>query len=191
MPQRKANHEKNHLLQARLKRKSLLPQTFKRPSDPEQAREWLRKVADHLFDYPYAGPAQRFVAYGLRRFLSGKESLGRALGLSPQTEVKVGRPSISSKQVSAVTEMLVREVPVKQIAKETRLSKSTIDRVRADYNALTLRTALQKVEVGERLPDIELHDAQKRAGNVSKQRRKAIVEGIARTISSKNLLPDQ
>ena len=168
-------------------RKHSLPLKFRKPSDPEQAREWLLDVANHLFKYPYAGPAKRFVAYGLMRFLSGKESLSRALRLLPPTEVKAGRPSISLEQVRTVTEMLVRKVPVKQIAGETRLSKSTIDRVQADYNALTFKTALQKVEVGEMLPDIEARDAQKRAGKISKQRRKAIMEGIARAISPKDL----
>ena len=83
MPRCKANHEKNRLLGARLKRKSLFPKTFKHPSDPEQAKGWLRGVADHLSNFPNAGPSFRFVAYAIKKYLRAPKSrnLSKELGL--------------------------------------------------------------------------------------------------------------
>jgi hypothetical protein len=202
MPKLKTS-EKDRLKKAHFKKKTRLkldvPEGFRaptkmemvRPRSPEEAKEFLRAVADHLSNVPYGSPRFRFVAYGLKRFLTGKETLSRALGLSQQTKPVLGRPSVSSEQVSAVTEMLVRKVPVKQIARETRLSKSTIDRIRADYNAVTWESARRKVDVGEMIPDIEADEAEDRERKVSKHRRAAIIEGMARAIPLKDILPDQ
>lgn len=83
MPQHKTNHEKERLSQAGLKRRSLLPKRFKRPSDPEQAKEWLRSVADHLSNFPNAGPSFRFVAYAIKKHLRNPKTsfLAHELGL--------------------------------------------------------------------------------------------------------------
>jgi hypothetical protein len=84
MPRYK-DHEKNRLKNARLKKLSLLPKNkkLKRPSDPEQAKEWLRDVADHLSNRLNAGPGYRFVAYAIKRYLrdSKARDLHKELGL--------------------------------------------------------------------------------------------------------------
>lgn len=84
MPRNK-DHEKNRLKKARLKKLSLFPKNtkLKRPSDPEQAKEWLRNVADHLSSFENAGPGYRFVAYAIKKNLrTGKpQDLGKELGL--------------------------------------------------------------------------------------------------------------
>lgn len=76
MPRNK-EHERNRLKNARQKKLSLLPKNMKRPSGPEQAKEWLRDVADHLSNRPNAGPGFRFVAYAIKRYL--RDSKGRDL----------------------------------------------------------------------------------------------------------------
>lgn len=203
MPKLKMS-EKDRLRKAHLKKKTRLnldaPEGFGvstitkmkmvRPRSPEEAKEFLRAVADHLSNMPYGSSRFRFVAYGLKRFLTGKETLSRALGLSQQARPVLGRPSTSSEQVSTVTEMLVRNVSVKQISTETRLSKSTIDRIRADYNAVAWESARRKVDVGQMIPDIEATDAKERLLKVPKHRRVAIIEGMARAIPLSDLLPD-
>ena len=75
MPRREKNHEKNRLKNARLKKLSLLPKNKKirRPSDPVQAEEWLRDVADHLSNLPNASHGYRFVAYAIKRYLRNSE----------------------------------------------------------------------------------------------------------------------
>ncbi len=92
MPRYK-DHEKNRLKNARLKKLSLLPKNkkLKRPSDPDQAKDWLHEVADHLSNYPNAGPSFRFVAFAIKRFLrkSDARDLSKELGLINP----VGRPS--------------------------------------------------------------------------------------------------
>jgi hypothetical protein len=84
MSLREKDHEKTRLKNARLKKLSLFPKRkkLKRPSDPEQARKWLREVADHLSNFPNAGPGYRFVAYAIKRFLrSNTRNLSKELGL--------------------------------------------------------------------------------------------------------------
>jgi len=75
MPQRN-DREKNRLKSARLKNLSLLPKsnTLRKPSDPEQAKEWLLDVADHLSNLANARPHFRFVAYALKRFLRDSDN---------------------------------------------------------------------------------------------------------------------
>jgi len=73
MPRNKDN-EKNPLKKARLKKLSLFPtrKKLQHPSDREQAKKWMHDVAKHLDTWPNAGPAYLFVAYALRRYLSGR-----------------------------------------------------------------------------------------------------------------------
>jgi hypothetical protein len=51
------------------------PEAKRRPSDTKQAKQWLGEVADHLSNYPYAGPAYRFVASAIKRYLRGSKNL--------------------------------------------------------------------------------------------------------------------
>jgi len=82
---RNQDHEKNRLKNARLKKLSLFPKSarLKRPSDPEQAKEWLRQVADHLSNLINAGPGFRFVACAIKKYLRRPKTieLARELGL--------------------------------------------------------------------------------------------------------------
>ncbi len=162
------------------------------PSSPKEAREWLLRIADHLETFPNAGPSFRFVAGAIKKYLQnpGANRLQQELGLVMKQSPKEGRPSVSPETVSTVTEMLVQGKTVAEISRQVKASKSTIDRIRADYNALTWKTALKKVEVGEMLPAIEASEAEERALKVSQERRTAIFEGIARAIPLKSLLPD-
>src|SRR5262245_19697353 len=70
-------------MNARGKRQSIIPKSFKRPSDPKQAKQWLNDVADHLSNLPNAGPSYRFVAFAIKRTLrkGQPEDLCRELGL--------------------------------------------------------------------------------------------------------------
>ena len=113
MPLRKNDHETNRLKNARLKKRALFPKSkkLKRPSDSEQAREWLRQVADHLSNFPNAGPAYRFVACAIKRFLRGKPgNLSKELGLVSSP----GRPRtfperIAEKDRARKTHKLIRD----------------------------------------------------------------------------------
>jgi hypothetical protein len=77
------DRERNRLKNAPKKRQAVLPKRFKRPSDPEQAREWLNDVADHLSSLPNSGPSSRFVAFAIKRTLRKRrpEDLSKELGL--------------------------------------------------------------------------------------------------------------
>ena len=83
MPRTK-DHEKNRLKKARLKKLSRFPKNakLKRPSDPEQAKEWLREVADHLSNHLNAGPCFRFVAYAIKKYLRHPKTLDLASELN-------------------------------------------------------------------------------------------------------------
>jgi hypothetical protein len=83
MPRTK-DHEKNRLKKARLKKLSRFPKNakLKRPSDPEQAKEWLREVADHLSNHLNAGPCFRFVAYAIKKYLRHPKTLDLASELT-------------------------------------------------------------------------------------------------------------
>lgn len=86
MPRHRKIDETDQLAEVRLKKQSLFPKTLKRPSDPEQAQEWLRRAADHLDDYYEnynGGPPFRFVADAIKRYLEDPKtrSLHHELGL--------------------------------------------------------------------------------------------------------------
>lgn len=184
--------EKDRLKKSRLKKVSgaLKFKAF-RPSSPKEAKEYLRAVADHLSNLPNASTRFRFVALGIKQFLRGTVPLSHALGLAPKTTTKRGRPSVASSKVTAITKMLVEKVPVPKIAQVIGVSKSVVDRVGADYRAITWETALNKVDIGEELPEIEAKDAERRAMKVQKDRRVAILDGIASAIPLTKLLPEE
>jgi gluconate kinase len=112
MPRDK-DHEKNRLRTARLKKLSRFPKStkLKRPSDPEQAKEWLRDVADHLSNLSNAGPPFRFAAYAIKRFLrSNTRNLSKELDLvSPRGRQRTFKERITEKDRARKTHRLIRE----------------------------------------------------------------------------------
>jgi hypothetical protein len=74
--------------------------------------------------------------------------------------------------------MLAQNHAVEEIAKLIRVSKTTVERVRADYNALTFKTALSKLSPGDWLDDIQYKQAEIRARGVRGNIRRAIIAGI-------------
>jgi len=68
-----------------------------------------------------------------------------------------------------------------------------VERVRADYNAITLQNELSRLAPDDSLADIEYKRAERRARGVNKVWRDAIVKGMRDSISLKDLidpLPD-
>lgn len=94
--------ERDRLKKAHYKKKTRLkldaPEGFRaptkfemvRPKSPEEAKEFLRAVADHLSNVPYASGRFRFVAMAIKRFLrNSKRGLSQELALVAPP----GRPS--------------------------------------------------------------------------------------------------
>jgi hypothetical protein len=112
----------------------------------------------------------------------------------PRTAANRGRPSVPFNKVKAVARMLAQADRLNQkpeiatIAKKTKLSPTTVQRIRADYRALTLDEAKSHIEIGESLPDVEYKRAERRARTVSKRVHEAIVEGIAEAIQLEDLV---
>lgn len=195
MPTRKPNREKNRLKNVRVRKPSLLPKRFKRPSDPEQARKWLREVADHLSNFPNAGPGYRFVAYAIKKFLHapGKMRLGDALGLKPRIDSKRGRPPVPAKTIRAISKMLTLKVDVQKIVEVVDRSKSFVESIRADYRAVTWEAPLSKIDIGDELRQIspEFQAAEARERQVPKVRRDAIILGISDAIPLSEIIPNE
>lgn len=84
--------------------------------------------------------------------------------------------------------MLTQKVDTSTIAKRVKRSKTTIEKVRADYRAITLDEALSHIEKGEVLPDIEYKDAEERARKIPAKVRTAIIRGIVDTISAEDIV---
>ena len=84
--------------------------------------------------------------------------------------------------------MLTQKVDTSTIAKKTKRSKTTVEKVRADYRAITLDEALSHIEKGEYLPDIEYNIAERRARTISPNVRAAIIKGIADAIPAKGII---
>ena len=87
--------------------------------------------------------------------------------------------------------MLTQKVDASTIAKKTKRSKTTVERIRADYRAITLDEAFSHIELGESLPDIEYKRAEIRARSVLPAVRAAIIRGISDAISLKDILPEE
>lgn len=103
------------------------------------------------------------------------------------------KPKITPRQVKAIAKRLAQNVTVLEIARAVKVSRTTVERVRADYNAITLRTALRRLTPGDYLADYEYKEAERRARGVSEAWRAAILQGIADSITRKDLiepLPD-
>lgn len=170
--------------------RSPLKLKVKKPSSPGEAKKWLETTAEYLSQVPNASHALLFVAHGLNNFLTDNVPLPQALGLKSQKDTKPGRPSVSTKKVKEITTMLVQQEAIPKIVKTVRVSKSVIERVRADLHAIDWSTALSKIDIGEELPAIEDKDAEIRASKIPKARRKAIIQGIADAIQIREILPD-
>ncbi len=100
-----------------------------------------------------------------------------------------GRPAVPSAKISTIARLLTRKASMAAIMKAVGLSKSTVNRVRADYNAVTYETALRRVGIeGEMLRDREYRVAETRARKVPPRVRTAIIQGIANAIKLKDLL---
>jgi hypothetical protein len=88
----------------------------------------------------------------------------------------------SLKQIRAISRMLTQKFDVPTIAMKTKRSKTTVDRVRADYRVITLDEAKSHIEKGEYLPDIEFNIAERRAKTIPADVRTAIIQGIVDAI---------
>src|SRR5262245_59901752 len=58
------------------------------------------------------------------------------------------KPKITSRQVRSISKRLAQKYTVEEIVKAVKVSKTTVERVRADYNAITYQSALNRVERG-------------------------------------------
>jgi hypothetical protein len=94
----------------------------------------------------------------------------------------------SLEQVRAISRMLTQKVDTSIIAKEIKRSKTTVEKVRAHYRAITLDEALSHIEKRDYLPDIEYHDAEERARRISAEVRTAIIKGMADAIHLKDIV---
>jgi hypothetical protein len=132
MPQSKGR-ERNRLKNARLKKQSLLAKRFKRPSDPEQAKEWLTDVADHLSNSPNGGPSYRFIAYAIKKILRNDkpEDLGRELGLVyPPRRPRTFQERKAEMDSARKIEALIRTGKTwSQIEEKLDMDKRTLERI--------------------------------------------------------------
>lgn len=88
---RVSRDEAFRLVASPLNKSPRLPKKWKAPSSPDEAREWLQAVAEHLLAWPNASPRFRFVGFRIKRYLRDPEThdLHKELGLVNP----VGRPS--------------------------------------------------------------------------------------------------
>jgi len=109
------------------------------------------------------------------------------------------KPKITPSQVTAIVKRLAnakrldKAASASEIAETVKVSQTTVERVRADYNAITLQNELSRLAPDDSLADIEYKRAERRARGVNKVWRDAIVKGMRDSISLKDLidpLPD-
>ena len=109
------------------------------------------------------------------------------------------KPKITPSQVTAIVKRLAnakrldKAAFASEIAETVKVSQTTVERVRADYNAITLQNELSRLAPDDSLADIEYKRAERRARGVNKVWRDAIVKGMRDSISLKDLidpLPD-
>lgn len=162
-----------------------------KPVSLEEAKARLGDVADHLSCYPNAGPSLRFHALAIKNFLKakGKVSFLVALGLKPQPTATRGRPATSSLKVREVVRLLHEKRSISTIIKATRLSKDTIETIRAEVGKVThaVPDTLRDDDGDVRPP--EWADPLQRASRVTPAMRKAILSGLADTVNADDLLP--
>lgn len=149
-----------------------------RPKDPEEAREWLKELADFLSTYPNGSGRFRFIAYALKEFYRGKKRLSEALCLTVKRNIKAGRPTTPSETVTRIVTMLRNHIPVPSIMKTTKVSKDTVETIRAEMGKATYAVPdYERDEDGDARPT-EWNLAKERAETVRPERRKAILEGF-------------
>jgi hypothetical protein len=88
------------------------------------------------------------------------------------------KQKITPRQVKSISRMLAANEPVAKIVKAVKVSQTTVERVRADYRAVTFEAALDRLDKGDYLPDIEYKRAEIRARIVPPDVRTAIIAGI-------------
>lgn len=121
------------------------PSFKRRPSDPTQAKEWLGHVAEHLSKVHYAGPAYRFVAAAIKRYLRGSRGLNveRARNLlyselalverpgrrhtfqERMAERERGRKAVTLKESKKPWHMIAEEIGMKDKRSVQRIYKKT------------------------------------------------------------------
>jgi len=184
MPRSK-DHDRTRLRKARLKELSLLPATRKkRPSDPEEAKQWLRDVADHLSRLPYAGPRFRFVASAIETYLADTKNhnLLEELCLIPSPRAKTkGQPKFSIDTTASVIEMLCAGQSVKRISTALDVKESRVKLVRGNINRL-----LGVRQHGAKPDGISIEDARKYAASLPQ---KELIAMLSATISAQDILP--
>ena len=176
---------------ARLKKIGLLPiRKVKAPSSPKEARKWLESAARYLYAVPNASNALKFVACGIRIFLSGKRSLHDALGLEHHTYSKPrrGRPQVPFATVRGIARLLTEGSDLSVIKERFPVSKTTLDRIRTDYRALTFT-----IPEGHRMDDGDVREkewrmAVRRAQGIRPEWRAAIILGLSDYITSDMLI---
>ena len=89
-------------------------------------------------------------------------------------------PKITIRQVRSISKRIALKDPVEKIAKDLKVSLSTVNRVRADYRATTYESALDRLEPDAYLADPEYKYAEIRAKGVNPQWRDAIIKGIVK-----------
>jgi hypothetical protein len=165
-----------------------------RPADPEEAKQWLSALVSHLSNFPHASRRLRFIAYAINEFLSGRETLSKALGLTIKKKSKRCRPTTPPEKVASVLSMLrkiskrkkrdckVGEATVSSIAKATGVSKSTVETIRAAKNKV-----FPNIPRSDRTEDRDVRKARweealERAETVSTELRSAIIAESAASI---------
>lgn len=125
--------EKDRLSKARLKRNVHLKLKMVRPLSPEEAKKFIRAVADHLSNLPNASHAFRFVAFAIKRFLRApdKRNLSKELGLI----YPAGKPLTFKKRTSDMDtarkiDALIRaDQTWGQIEAKLEMDKRTLQRI--------------------------------------------------------------
>ena len=134
---RNNDHEKKRLKNARMKKLSLFNTKLNRPSDPEQAKEWLRDVADHLSCFINGRSAYRFVAYAIKKNLrAGKpQNLGKELGLVyPAGHPSTFQERMAEQDRARMTHKLLRDGQTKsQIANQLKVDPRSLTRTYKKY----------------------------------------------------------
>lgn len=131
-------HEKNRLEKARLKRHSPIPKLkLKRPADPEQAKEYLRELADHLSNQSPGSRRFRFIAFAIKKFLrnGAKGDISHELGLV----YEVGRPRSFEERTGNL--LLARQIQklkrdgqtMSQIANHLKRDRRALERIYNDH----------------------------------------------------------
>jgi hypothetical protein len=160
-----------------------------RPADPEEAKQWLRALVCHLSDFPHASRRLRFIAYAIDEFLSGRQTLSKALGLTvKKNNPKRGRPATPPETVTRIALMLRKNARVSSIAKAIGVSKDTVETIRAEMHKATKAVPDYERDQDRDIRPNEWNRAEERAKEVMPERKKAIFAGMAENIELHDLI---